>query len=312
MKYGFNQKRTIPGYRIYLQPAEVLGCMQQCGYVHFIADERYAPLDARLFIVRQRLGTQASIPLVIASLLAKKLVVGLKEMGLDIRVGHDNNFGSSFYQARLNARRFCSVARILGIKATCILTDGSRPYQPMIGRGEALVALSQLFEETAGPWLQKHAIHCWNMATELAGYDGQPLPSGAKIETIFSSNLDAQGSSLEKYHARVSEVLGQPRFILPAKSSGWLLFRLGIMRSILVEIQRTYQQQEGDFPDPVGVQLLVNTGDYVEENRELIVVRAPEALHKAIEHDISATVEIANQPIPALKEEPWEVISIGW
>ena len=308
---GIDVLATIPNYRIHLQPSEVVGCLKKCGYVHFVVDEDYAPLDARIFAVRQRLGAQASVPLVIASLLAKKLVVGLKEVGLDIRVGPDNNFGISFCQARLNARRFCSVARILGTKATCILTDGSRPYQPLIGRGESLVALNQLFEENAGPWLQKHIVQCWNLATELTGYSREPLPSGSEIKSIFASNLGAQGSSLDAFHNRVSEVIGHPRFSLLAKSSGWVLVKLGIIRAILVEIQQTYPDHEGGFSDPIGVQLLVNTGGYVEENEKVVIVRAPEYLHGNLKHRLSSAIEIVNHPIPALQENPWEVISDG-
>jgi pyrimidine-nucleoside phosphorylase len=306
---GVDVLATIANYRVHLQPSEVVGCLKKCGYVHFVVDKDYAPLDARFFAVRQRLGAEASVPLVIASLLAKKLVVGLKEVGLDIRVGPDNNFGISFCQAGLNARRFCSVARILGIKATCILTDGSRPYQPMIGRGESLVALNQLFEENAEPWLQKHMVQCWNMATELTGHSGETLPSGVEIRSIFASNLSAQGSSLDAFHNRISEIVGHPRFSLLAKSSGWVLVKLGIIRAILVEIQRKYPDHEGGFSDPIGVQLLVNTGGYVEEDEKVVIVRAPEHLRENLESRLSSAMEIVSHPIPALQEGSWEVIS---
>ena len=182
---GIDVLATIPNYRIHLQPSEVILCLNKCGYVHFMADENYAPLDAKMFTIRQRIGVQSSVSLVIASILAKKLAVGLKHVGLDIRVGTDNNFGISFEKARLNALRFCSVSHILGINAKCVLTDGSRPYQPMIGRGEALIALNQVFEETAGPWLKTHMTQCWNMAAELTGYKGRPLLGGSNIRTIF-------------------------------------------------------------------------------------------------------------------------------
>lgn len=308
---GIDVLATIPHYRIHLQPSEVVGCLERCGYVHFVAGEEYAPLDARIFSVRQQLGAQASVPLVIASLLAKKLVVGLEEMGLDIRVGPDNNFGISFNQARLNARRFCSVARTLGTTAKCILTDGSRPYQPMLGRGESLVALQQLFEERAGPWLQCHMAQCWNMAVELTGNSEDCPPSGPEMEHVFASNLCAQGSSLDAFQSRVLEVIGQPRFPLLAKSSGWVLIKLGAVRTVLVEIQQKYSDLEDGFPDPVGVEFLVNTGGYVKSNEDIAIVRAPESLHAELEQRLSLAMEIVDHSTPASQEDSWEVIADG-
>lgn len=307
---GIDVLATIPKYRIHLRPNEVTECLRKCGYAHFVADDEYAPLDARVFAVRQHLDAQANVPLVIASLLAKKLVVGLKETGLDIRVGPDNNFGVSFAQARLNARRFCSVARLLGIKATCMLTDGSRPYQPMIGRGEALVALHQVFGEKLGPWLMKHTTQCWDMTTELTEHRSLPFPRGSEMRAVFASNLDAQGSSWDAFEKRVSEVINIPRFSLVTKSPGWVLVELGIIRSILVEIQQKYADSSGGFSDPVGLELAVNTGAYVEKADTWAVVRAPKYLQGDLEYRLASAIHIADHPI-SLEETPWEVVFDG-
>ena len=123
------------------------------------------------------------------------------------------------------------------------------------------------------------------------------------------NNLDAQGSSLDEFHKRVELVMGHPRLRLLAKSQGWAVLKLGIIRSILIDVQQTYQDREGSFPDPIGIELLVTTGDSGENEQTLILVRAPENLHKELEHRLLSAVEIINYPITESKKDPWEVIS---
>lgn len=157
---GLDVLSQIPGYRTALSVPDVTRIIENCGYVHFAAGELVAPLDSRLFKLRQQINAQSVPALVIASLLAKKVAVGVSTVGLDVRVASHGNFGSNMPSARENSRRFCRVAELLGINATCILTDGSRPYQPYIGRGESLLALFRLFSGDSDPWLRRHANQC--------------------------------------------------------------------------------------------------------------------------------------------------------
>jgi thymidine phosphorylase len=137
---GVDVLQNIPGYDAHLTPKAASFALANDGYVHLLADEQWAPLDAHLFAYRQATGAQSLPPLVIGSLLAKKLAAGTVGAGLEIRVAAHGNFGDEFAAARLNAQRYISVARVLGLRPSCALTDASQPYQPYLGRGEALLA----------------------------------------------------------------------------------------------------------------------------------------------------------------------------
>ena len=89
---GLDVLSRIPGYRVDLSAAEVACVLRDCGYAHFVAGERIAPLDARLFTLRQQTGAQTIPALVIASLLSKKIAVGVRTVGLDVRVAMHGNF----------------------------------------------------------------------------------------------------------------------------------------------------------------------------------------------------------------------------
>lgn len=274
---------TIPGYRIHLTPKEVMQCLIECGYVHFIADERYVPLDAMLFAYRQRIGAQQSIPLVIASILAKKLAVNLKEAGLDIRVGPYCNFGDSFNDARQNARYFCSVASLLGIKAVCILTDARKPYQPWVGRGESLAALNEIFNNKASYQLKSHAEQCWMMAVTVtnSAYDLNS-PDGGKLKRIFEHNLASQGSNLSAFKERIAEIINAHTIELVAKGNGYVVIQQNIVRSILVDVQESFIGGQTEFPDPAGVRFLVEPGEYTKKDTPIASIRVPSQIEKSL------------------------------
>jgi len=278
---GIDVLATLPGYRVHLAPNEVMRCLDECGYVHFLADERYVPLDARLFAYRQRVGAQQSIPLIIASILAKKLAVNLREVGLDIRVGPHCNFGNSFNDARQNAQYFCSVTSILSIKAVCILTDARKPYQPWVGRGESLAALNEIFTDTASCELKNHSMQCWMMAVTVTNSNREP-PDGSQLKAIFGENLASQGSNLSAFEERVAEIINAHTIELIAKGTGYVVIQQNIVRSILVDVQKRFISGQTEFPDPAGVRFLVEPGEYAKKGTPLASIRVPTKIEKSL------------------------------
>ena len=143
---GIDCLAQIPYFKTMLSTAEVYKVLDSSGYAHFLASNEFAPVDGKMFRLRQEAGAQAVPGLVTASLLAKKLAVGIKHMGLDIRVSPYGNFGTDWVSAVENARLFVKTATLVGIEASPVLTDGQYPYQPYLGRSETLVALDDLFD----------------------------------------------------------------------------------------------------------------------------------------------------------------------
>lgn len=93
---GVDVLAQIPGYRADLTSLEAEKLLRETGYVHLLAADSFAPLDAHLFFLRKRLGAVNVPSLAVASLLSKKLVAGVSVVGLDVRVAPHGNFGPSF------------------------------------------------------------------------------------------------------------------------------------------------------------------------------------------------------------------------
>jgi thymidine phosphorylase len=259
---GIDVMAQIPGYRATFTGAEFDSILTRVGYAHCLAQHDLAPLDARFFDFRQSVGAQSMAELAIASILAKKLAVGVKHVALDVRVAAHGNFGTSWATARENAKRFCRVSSLIGVHSVCVLTDGSIPCQPFLGRGESLWALHDLFEGAACPLLNAHANLCFRVAA--AAVEGCPdrQPNWNRLKTIFSEHIVAQGGDYSSFEEKVDQVRRSPRFALLAQAEGFLKIDLGALRSILVDIQAR-SSSKGSFPDPCGLVLRLPSAAYV-------------------------------------------------
>ena len=297
---------TIPGFRTQLTHLQFQAILDKTGFCHILAQNDIAPLDGLLFSLRKRLNAVDVVPLAIASLLAKKLAVGLQTVLLDVRVWDSGNFGHCYDAARQNAIRFCRVAKILGIRAKCVLTDASRPYQPFLGRGESLLALDQILYGAPDQWLQGHADDCFRMA-RLTIASPMPHPHPVVLRTIFQSLLTAQHSSYTRFRARINNLLSMPTAILHSPAPGYLAINLQHARHVLVANQLV-DQHTTRFPDPIGIRILAAPDSRIPPGTPIVAVRHaaiqnPEAMLQALRPAFSILPE---PPLPLL---PMEIVS---
>ena len=278
---GVDVLQTIPGFRATLELDEAERGLRRFGCIHLLVDERWAPLDAGLFTYRQREGAQTVPALVIASILAKKLAAGVLGAGLEIRVASHGNFGAGPEEARRNARRYSAVAHLLDLRPVCALTDGTRPYQPYIGRGEALIALADVMAGRAVGWLADHDRLCRRIADAVASAMGVDvaIASGERfaLRDAYDLLLEAHGAAPSAFEQRVEEIRGARRIIIRADRPGVVAYDLGRLRELLVARQRA-DQASGNAgpPDPAGVVLGAPAGARLEVGEILMSIRVPE------------------------------------
>ena len=265
---------TIPGYRVALNQLEFEEILSTSGFCHAIAGRDLAPLDGKLFALRKEVGAVDVPALVIASLLSKKLAVGLEQVVLDVRVWEHGNFGRTRKEAHELALQYCRVAELLGIRAICVLTDATRPYQPYIGRGETLLAIDRALYGEPDMWLQRHVELCFRIAS-LPMAETSIGTGRRNVRDVFEMHLVAQGTSLDAYHRRLARLAAHPRVTVRAKQSGYLGVDMNSIRTTLVDCQHKAETKDY-YPDPIGVRLLVEPGTYVESGTPIAIIRYSE------------------------------------
>lgn len=276
---GIDVLAQLPGYRTNLTPSEIRNVVTKCGYVHFLADDNFTPLDALLFRYRQKVGSEGVPLLAVASLLAKKIASGVMNAGLDVRVAPHGNFGSTFADARHFAKVFCAAAHIAGISAVAVMTDARTPYQPFVGRGEALLALKLIFDRRAEPWLWEHNNRCRLMAAHVASLSDRQTPEDEtrEIRASFVDNIEAQGSSVDAFEMKVDTVLAGHRHNLIATAEGFLKIDIAAIRAIFTNVHSRLESTV-QFGDELGLVLKAPVGAYVRSGDLLATVRATDVI----------------------------------
>ena len=138
---------SIPGFKTLLPASQIIAQVQKIGCVICGQTDKMVPADKKIYALRDASGTVPSIPLIVASILSKKLAENLDALILDVKFGC-----AAFMQTKADARKLAKAMVALGNQCgvdTCaILTDMNTP----LGRA-------------AGNWLEvKESVACLEKA----------------------------------------------------------------------------------------------------------------------------------------------------
>ena len=100
---------SIPGYEVALEPEQLRAAVARVGCAIVGQTARLAPADRRLYAIRDATGTVDSIPLIVGSILSKKLAAGLDALVMDVKFGSGAQF-PDLDRARELARAIVEVA----------------------------------------------------------------------------------------------------------------------------------------------------------------------------------------------------------
>lgn len=117
---------AIPGYRTDLDEPALRRALAEVGCFINGQTAALAPADRILYALRNETQTVECIPLIVASILSKKLAEGLDRLVLDVKVG-SGAFMKSLDDARALAEALCRVGTGAGVRTEALLTDMSQP-----------------------------------------------------------------------------------------------------------------------------------------------------------------------------------------
>ena len=115
---------SIPGFRVGLTMAEAITQLERLGVAMMGQTERLCPADRRLYALRDVTGTVPSIPLIVASILSKKLAESLDRLVLDVKYG-SGAFMKGVQDARTLADAMVGVGEAMGVETRAVLSPMS-------------------------------------------------------------------------------------------------------------------------------------------------------------------------------------------
>jgi len=123
---------SIPGFDPRPSPEAVRRILKRTGAVIMGQTEDLAPVDRRMYALRDVTATVESIPLITASILSKKLAEGIDGIVLDVKTG-SGSFMPTLERARALARSIIDVGGRLKTKVVAVITDMEQPLGRTIG-----------------------------------------------------------------------------------------------------------------------------------------------------------------------------------
>src|SRR5437764_3867178 len=113
---------SIPGYDVAPSADRLRSAVARVGCAIVGQTARLAPADRRPYAIRAATGTVESIPLIVGSILSKKLAAGLDALVMDVKVGSGAML-PSLERARELAGAIVEVAVGHGLPTVALLTD---------------------------------------------------------------------------------------------------------------------------------------------------------------------------------------------
>jgi len=123
---------AIPGFRVDLDLERYRRIVEDVGVCMIGQTARLAPADKRMYALRDVTATVESVPLIVASILSKKLAEGIDGLVLDVKVGR-GAFMKSLGRARELADALVRVGRGAGKRVSALLTPMDEPLGLTIG-----------------------------------------------------------------------------------------------------------------------------------------------------------------------------------
>ncbi|RYE87591.1 MAG: thymidine phosphorylase, partial [Myxococcales bacterium] len=123
---------AIPGFRVDLSTDDFVATIRKCGVSMIGQTAQIAPADKRIYALRDVTATVECIPLIVASILSKKLAEGIDALVLDVKVGR-GAFMKDAGRARELAEALVRVGTRAGKQVVALLTDMNAPLGRTIG-----------------------------------------------------------------------------------------------------------------------------------------------------------------------------------
>jgi len=135
---------AIPGFRINLPLSKYMSLLERNGVAMIGQSENIAPADRLLYALRDSTGTVPSIPLVVCSIMSKKIAEGAKGLVLDVKVGK-GAFFHALPRALELAKNLIAIGGKFDLKTTALMTAMDQPLGNAVGNWlETLEAINTL------------------------------------------------------------------------------------------------------------------------------------------------------------------------
>ena len=297
---------SVPGVKTEFTKEAFLKQAKEVGLIIAGQSGELAPADKKLYALRDVTGTVESLPLIVSSIMSKKLASGAQSILLDVKTG-SGAFMHTPEASRALAREMVKIGRACGRRIDAVISDMNAPLGNNIGnalevaeamavlRGEGPADLKTLCLTLAAGMVRLSFEMTQAQAMEKAK---KVLESG-EAANYFSRFLMAQGA--------ISDPMAHPDILpkakyqieLKAKQDGYIESIDALACGNACLYLGAGRRTKTDRIDPAaGLELLSKPGDHVRKGDTLALIHT----NKQTDTDVFyAAYRFGSAPIEAGK-----------
>lgn len=196
---------SIPGFRVDLSIEEFQGVLEKVRCAIVSQTEELVPADRKIYALRDATATIECLPLIVGSILSKKLAEDLDALVLDVKAGN-GAFMTSIESASELAQSMVDVANAFGTRTCALITDMSQPLGFAVGNA---LEVAEAVETLKGKGPADFTQLCEELATQMV-ISAYPQESLSKVRADISRLLSS-GRALQRFSRMVEAQGGDPR-----------------------------------------------------------------------------------------------------
>jgi thymidine phosphorylase len=203
-----DKAESIPGYNTAPDFAEFRNIVKEVGCAVIGQTNDLAPADRRFYAIRDVTSTVESVPLITASILAKKIASNLDALVMDVKVG-SGAFMSTHARAHEMAESIVATAATAGMKTHVLITDMNECLGRTAGNALEIAEVVQyLKNENREPRLNEVVLGLCAEMLVVTGIEPDRDKALVKVDEAVTS-----GRALEVFARMVSALGGPSDFI---------------------------------------------------------------------------------------------------
>ena len=265
---------SIPGFNVNLDEKRALKQLDKIGVFMIGETEDICPADKKLYALRDETGTVPSQPLIVASIMSKKLAENLDRLVLDVKFG-TGAFMKTKEEAEQLAKAMTNVGESMKVKTSYLLNPMDEPLGRAVGNALEVAECVEILQGGGPPDLIKLIIDLAEKVSETPRAQLEKrLQDGSAwkkfVSLVYAQDGDA--TTVEKILEQHRAPIIQP---WPAKSAGVVkkMDAEPIGRaSVLLGAGRRKADDPIDFA--VGFSGIKKVGEHVDLDEPLFVIHA--------------------------------------
>jgi pyrimidine-nucleoside phosphorylase len=282
---------SIPGFNVNIDERRAVAQLKSIGIFMIGQSADICPADKKLYALRDVTGTVPSQPLIVASIMSKKLAESLDRLVLDVKFG-SGAFMKTRAEAEQLARSMTEVGKLMGVEVSHLLSPMDQPLGRTVGNALEIAECVEILQGGGPPDVIKLVL---DLAEKVSDTPREQFASWLADGTAWKKFValvyaqDGDASALEKigevHRAPILRTLAADRSGVISKVDAEMLGRAALF------LGAGRQRADDHIDFAVGFSEIRKIGEQITPGESLLVI------HGRDEQSVTSVLPLLGQAI---------------